>query len=83
LLDGLSSDYVPVSLMHAAFRFHDRLGWPLERAVDVVSGGPARMLGLLDRGALVPGLRADLVRVRRAGEVPGVLAVWREGRRVA
>ncbi len=83
LLDGLSSDYVPVSLMHAAFRFHDRLGWPLARAIDVVSGGPARMLGLLDRGALATGLRADLVRVRRAGEVPAVLGVWREGRRVA
>jgi alpha-D-ribose 1-methylphosphonate 5-triphosphate diphosphatase len=83
LLDGLSSDYVPVSLMHAAFRFHDRLGWPLERAIDAVSGGPARMLGLDDRGALVPGLRADLVRVRRAGDVPAVLGVWREGRRVA
>jgi alpha-D-ribose 1-methylphosphonate 5-triphosphate diphosphatase len=83
LLDGLSSDYVPVSLMHAAFRFHDRLGWPLERAIDVVSGGPARMLGLADRGELAAGLRADLVRVRRAGEVPAVLGVWREGRRVA
>jgi len=83
LLDGLSSDYVPVSLMHAAFRFHDRFGWALERALEVVSAGPARMLGLDDRGALAPGLRADLVRVRRAGEVPAVVGVWREGRRVA
>lgn len=83
LLDGLSSDYVPVSLLHAAFRLHERLDWPLERAIDVVSGGPARMCGLDDRGALAAGLRADIVRVRRAGELPAVLAVWREGRRVA
>jgi alpha-D-ribose 1-methylphosphonate 5-triphosphate diphosphatase len=83
LLDGLSSDYVPVSSMHGAFRLHDRLGWALERAFDAVSGAPARLVGLADRGRLAPGLRADLVRVRRAGEVPSVLGVWREGRRVA
>ena len=83
LLDGLSSDYVPVSSMHAAFRLHDRLGWALERAIDAVSGAPARLVGFADRGRLAPGLRADLVRVRRAGEVPSVLGVWREGRRVA
>ncbi len=83
LLDGLSSDYVPVSLLHAAFRLHGGLEWPLERAVDLVSGGPARMCGLVDRGALVPGLRGDVVRVRCAGAVPAAIAVWREGRRVA
>ena len=29
--------------------------------VPLVSSGPARILGLADRGALCPGLRADLV----------------------
>ncbi|MFW5679271.1 MAG: alpha-D-ribose 1-methylphosphonate 5-triphosphate diphosphatase [Pseudomonadota bacterium] len=82
LLDGLSSDYVPVSLVHAAFRLADDLRWPLERAVDLVAGAPARMLGLDDRGALVAGLRADMVRIRRKDTVPAVLAVWRHGRRV-
>ncbi len=83
LLDALSSDYVPVSLLHAAFRLHDRFRWPLERAIDLVSGGPAAMLGLDDRGGLVAGRRADVVRVRRTGELPTAVAVWREGRRVA
>ena len=32
----------------------------------LVSEGPARMLGLLDRGRLEPGLRADLVVMDRA-----------------
>ncbi len=83
LLDGLSSDYVPVSLVHATFRLAADLGWPMERAVDLVAGAPARMLGLDDRGTLVAGQRADMVRIRSMGEVPAVLAVWRDGRRVA
>ena len=41
------------------------------------------MLGLDDRGAIAPGLRADLVRARQVGETPAVVAVWREGERVA
>ena len=36
-----------------------------------------------DRGALEPGLRADLVRVRVSEEVPVVRQVWRGGERVA
>ena len=83
LLDGLSSDYVPVSLVHAAFRLADDLDWGIERAVDLVAGAPARMLGLDNRGALVAGLKADMVRIRRQHGVPAVLAVWRDGRRVA
>jgi alpha-D-ribose 1-methylphosphonate 5-triphosphate diphosphatase len=83
LLDALSSDYVPVSLLHAAFRLHDTAGLDLADAVAMVSRTPARMIGLADRGALEPGLRADLIRVRRTGSTPSVLAVWREGERIA
>lgn len=83
LLDALSSDYVPVSLVHAAFDLHDRSGLELADAVSMVSRTPARMIGLVDRGALEPGLRADLIRVRRTGTTPSVLAVWREGARIA
>lgn len=83
LLDALSSDYVPVSLLHAAFQLHDAAGLQLADAVAMVSRSPARMIGLDDRGALEPGLRADLIRVRRTGSTPSVLAVWREGERTA
>jgi alpha-D-ribose 1-methylphosphonate 5-triphosphate diphosphatase len=48
----------------------------------MVSDIPARMAGLTDRGRIAPGLRADLVRVRRMGTHNHVVAVWREGRRV-
>jgi alpha-D-ribose 1-methylphosphonate 5-triphosphate diphosphatase len=83
LLDALSSDYVPVSLLHAAFRLHRVLDMPLPEAIAPVSRNPAAMIGLHDRGVIAPGLRADLVRARLIGETPSVIAVWREGERVA
>jgi len=73
---------VPSSLLHAAFDLPDRVpSISLPQAVALVTANPARAVGLADRGAIAPGLRADLVRVRRAG-VPVVRAVWLEGRRV-
>lgn len=36
-------------------------GWTLAEAVAAASTHPARLLGLTDRGAIAPGLRADLV----------------------
>lgn len=83
LLDALSSDYVPVSLLHGAFRLHWGLDMPLPQAIAPISRNPAVMIGLDDRGAIAPGLRADLVRARLIGETPSVVAVWREGLRVA
>jgi len=83
LLDALSSDYVPVSLLHAAFRIHDRLGIDLARTIGMVTHKPAALLGLDDRGAIAVGRRADLVRVRKTDDVPGVMAVWRGGTRIA
>jgi len=82
-LDALSSDYVPASLLLAAFELHRRLEFPLPDAVAVVSRTPARMIGLDDRGAIAPGLRADLVRVALHEEVPLAVQVWREGERIA
>lgn len=83
LLDVLSSDYLPFSLLHAAFRIADEVdGLTLPQAVAMVSLTPATAAGLDDRGAILPGRRADLVQVRTDGEVPIVRAVWRQGRRV-
>ncbi len=83
LLDALSSDYVPISLLHGAFLLHQRLDLPLPQAVATVSANLADVLGFTDRGELAPGKRADLVRVRVHEDVPIVRAVWREGERVA
>lgn len=84
VLDVLSSDYVPLSLLHASFVLADEIeGISLPQAVAMVTATPARTVGLADRGRIEPGLRADLVRVRRDQGVPVIRAVWREGRRVA
>jgi len=89
LLDCLSSDYVPHSLLHGAFLLRDEAGWSLPRAITTVTRTPARMVGLEDRGEVSPGQRADLLRVREtqavggAGVVPVPLGTWREGERIA
>ena len=86
LLDTLSSDYVPASLLLASFRLIDDAGFTIPRAIATVSRNPAKALGLDDRGEIAPGLRADLVQVRLVGNrssfQPVVRAVWREGKRV-
>lgn len=83
ILDVLSSDYVPLSLIHAPFLLSEGdEGVSLPRAIAMVTATPARTVGLDDRGSIRPGLRADLVRVRHATGVPIVRSVWREGRRV-
>jgi alpha-D-ribose 1-methylphosphonate 5-triphosphate diphosphatase len=83
-LDILSSDYVPSALLMAAFRLRDvpAVGG-LPGAIRMVTRTPAEATGLMDRGEIRPGLRADLLRVRTHEGEPVVRAVWREGRRVA
>ncbi|WP_421363460.1 alpha-D-ribose 1-methylphosphonate 5-triphosphate diphosphatase [Agrobacterium rosae] len=84
VLDVLSSDYVPFSLLHAPFLLADQVdGITLPKALAMVTATPARTVGLDDRGRIAVGLRADLVRVRRENGVPIVRSVWRQGRRVA
>jgi alpha-D-ribose 1-methylphosphonate 5-triphosphate diphosphatase len=81
-VDAFASDYVPASLVEAAFAAV-REGIALPDAVALITRNPARMAGLADRGALAPGLRADLVRVRVHEGLPVVRQVWRAGERVA
>jgi alpha-D-ribose 1-methylphosphonate 5-triphosphate diphosphatase len=87
LLDILSSDYVPGSLLSAVTTLVDAGILSLPAAVGTVTQAPARATGLNDRGVIEPGLRADLVQVRMVelptgGRHAVVRAVWREGRRV-
>ena len=84
VLDVLSSDYVPLSLLYAPFILADEVdGISLSKAISMVTSTPARTAGLADRGRIATGLRADLVRVHREVGVPVSRAVWRQGRRVA
>jgi alpha-D-ribose 1-methylphosphonate 5-triphosphate diphosphatase len=82
-LDLMSSDYVPASLLHAAFSLPENVpGFSLPEAVNVVSRNPARVMGLDDRGEIAPGKRADLIEVRLMEGHPVVRSVWRSGERV-
>jgi alpha-D-ribose 1-methylphosphonate 5-triphosphate diphosphatase len=80
-VDAFASDYVPNSLVEAAFQCAQRIGLP--QAIALVSKRPARLAGLDDRGTLQTGQRADLVRVRLHDGLPVVRQVWRAGERIA
>lgn len=82
LLDILSSDYVPASLLHAAFLLQED-GYSLPKAISTVSLQPARQIGLQDRGQIAPGLRADFIRVRIVEGIPVVMGVWKQGHQIA
>ncbi len=81
-VDGLASDYVPASLLEAAFACVAKAGITLPQGVAMVTAAPAAMAGLPDRGRIAAGMRADLVRVREHEGVPVVRQVWRAGERV-
>jgi len=84
LLDILSSDYVPSSLLMAALQLPEQApAIDLASAIRTVTKTPAEAVGLADRGEIAIGRRADLIRVHIAHSVPVVRSVWREGRRVA
>ncbi|NDW04919.1 alpha-D-ribose 1-methylphosphonate 5-triphosphate diphosphatase [Jiella pacifica] len=84
LLDVLSSDYVPFSLIQAVFTLADTGLVPLPAATRLASANPGEAAGLADRGRIAAGLRADLIRVaHQPGEPPVVRAIWRQGKRVA
>ncbi|MDO5654496.1 MAG: alpha-D-ribose 1-methylphosphonate 5-triphosphate diphosphatase, partial [Brachymonas sp.] len=87
LLDILSSDYIPSSLLSAVVRLEDDGIMDLPAAVQLVTRKPAQATQLHDRGEIAQGLRADLVQMRLLPQPDGrrqavVRAVWREGQRV-
>ncbi len=84
LLDIMSSDYIPSSLLMAALQLPKHVpAIDLAAAVRTVTKTAAEAVGLADRGEIVAGKRADLIRVHLAQDLPVVRSVWREGHRVA
>ena len=77
----LTSDYVPASLLHAAFIIAES-GVPLHEAIAKVTSTPADVIGFADRGRIAPGLRADLLRVRLVDGQPIIRGIWVNGERV-
>lgn len=60
-VDALASDYHYPAPLQAVFRLIDDGICSFEAAWALVSDGPARVLGLNDRGTLTSGARADLI----------------------
>lgn len=81
LLDILSSDYYPASLLDSVFRIaeDDNNAFSLSQAVALVTRNPATALGLEDRGVIAEGKRADLVLARAHQHHHYVQNVWRQG----
>jgi alpha-D-ribose 1-methylphosphonate 5-triphosphate diphosphatase len=80
LLDGFSSDYMPISLLHSAFELHRNLSLPLFASLATVTANIARMVHLPDRGVLEEGKNADVIRVSLVDDLPIVKAMWKNGR---
>jgi alpha-D-ribose 1-methylphosphonate 5-triphosphate diphosphatase len=84
VLDILSSDYVPGSLLYGATLLAQTIdSIALPDAIATVTRNPARAVGLDDRGEIALGLRADLVRFRATKKAPVIRDVWRGGRKIA
>jgi alpha-D-ribose 1-methylphosphonate 5-triphosphate diphosphatase len=84
LLDILSSDYIPSSLLMGALQLPQHVpAIDLAAAIRTVTKAPAEAVGLHDRGEIAVGRRADVIRVHIARDIPVVREVWREGQRVA
>lgn len=83
VLDILSSDYVPISLLHGAFALAPVPGMGLTGAIRTVTKNPASAAGLHDRGEIAVGKRADFVRVAWINERAVARAVYRQGARAA
>lgn len=84
VLDILSSDYYPVSLLDAVFTLvnDERNNLDVAQAVQLATLNPAQALGLHDRGVIAEGKRADLVLAHRVDGHQLVSRVWREGKKV-
>ncbi|WP_062763248.1 alpha-D-ribose 1-methylphosphonate 5-triphosphate diphosphatase [Falsirhodobacter sp. alg1] len=82
LLDIISSDYVPAALLTSAVMLGN-LWDNLAQGFATVTAAPAAASGLVDRGRLAVGLRADLIRVAMPDTQPYLRETWASGHRVA
>ncbi|MEM9220643.1 MAG: amidohydrolase family protein, partial [Cyanobacteria bacterium P01_F01_bin.150] len=84
LVDIISSDYVPQSLVQAIFLIAAHRDMPIYNAMRLFTINPARAIGLEgDRGSLEVGKRADLITLHHDGGVARLTSVVSQGKRVA
>jgi alpha-D-ribose 1-methylphosphonate 5-triphosphate diphosphatase len=56
--------------------------WSLPKAIRTVSMNPSRAIGLLDRGEIGIGKRADLIRVKYSANMPIVAETYCRGNKI-
>lgn len=84
LVDIISSDYVPQSLLQSVFVIAQKTGKPIYETMGLVTSNPAIAIDLFgDRGSLEVGKRADLISAIDDGIVPRITSVISQGKRVA
>lgn len=81
LLDIMASDYHPSALLPAVLELAKADPDGLAGSTRLATLNPARALGLIDRGAIAPGMLADLLIADDRG-VGHVRATLREGRKI-
>lgn len=81
--DILCSDYVPASMLQAVFSLAmEHRTHTLPKAVAAASFKPAEVFGMVDRGELAVGKRADILRVKVVDGVAVLRSVWVGARQV-
>ncbi|TAU88201.1 alpha-D-ribose 1-methylphosphonate 5-triphosphate diphosphatase [Rhizobium leguminosarum] len=79
LLSVIAADYHPAAFVPGIFKLADTVEGGLPAAVAMATGNAARSAGLMDRGEIAVGQRADLVVVE-PGDVHRIRATFRAGR---
>ncbi|MBB2691533.1 UNVERIFIED_ORG: alpha-D-ribose 1-methylphosphonate 5-triphosphate diphosphatase [Rhizobium esperanzae] len=79
LLSVIAADYHPAAFVPGIFKLADMVEGGLPAAVAMATGNAARSAGLLDRGEIAIGQRADLVAVE-PGDIHRIRATFRAGR---
>lgn len=79
LLSVIAADYHPAAFVPGIFKIADAMDNNLPAAVAMATSNAARSAGLLDRGEIAVGQRADLVAVEK-GDVHRIRATFRAGR---
>lgn len=81
LCDALASDYFYPAMLAAVAKLEAEKRADRASIWRLVSTGPARAMGLTDRGEIATGKRADLVLVEwPEGHAPAILGTWVAGR---
>ena len=84
LVDIISSDYVPRSLLQSAFLISQQAQKPLHEVIKLISLNSAKAINLdHEIGSLEVGKKADFITVHDDGIVPRILEVNKQVDRVA